>query len=167
MRKLYVPIAVDPTQNREQYLKDFRDLGVDHVFLSCGERRPLLGDALWEQWMDMVEEANAFYTSQGISCGVWINTLGFGGPLFSAARDTGDLTQIRSIVGHNGGDALCPLNETFTASIVRVVQELARRGVTMIMLDDELCLSVRPGIGCACDLHLKEFSRRMGEDIIW
>ena len=57
MRKLYVPIAVDPTQNREQYLKDFRDLGVDHVFLVCGERWPLLGDALWEKWMDMVDEA--------------------------------------------------------------------------------------------------------------
>ena len=165
MRKLYVPIAVDPTQNREQYLKDFRDLGVDRVFLVCGERWPLLGDALWEKWMDMVEEANVFYTSRGMSCGVWINTLGYGGALFSEARDTGELTQIRSIVGRNGGDALCPLNETFTAAIVRVVQELARRGVRMIMLDDELCLSVRPGIGCACDLHLKEFSRRMGEEI--
>ena len=40
MRKLYVPIMVDPTQNRDQYLKDFKDLGVDHVFLSCGERWP-------------------------------------------------------------------------------------------------------------------------------
>ena len=33
----------------------------------------------------------------------------------------------------------------------------------MIMLDDELCLSVRPGLGCACDTHLAEFSRRIKE----
>jgi hypothetical protein len=33
------------------------------------------------------------------------------------------------------------------------------------MLDDDLCLSVRPGLGCACDNHLSEFSRRMGRSI--
>lgn len=165
MRKLYVPITVDPGQNREQYLKDFKELGVDHVFLSCGERWPLLGDKEWETWMDLIEEANAFYTGKGYECGVWICTLGFGGALFSDARDTGDLTQIRSIVGKNGGDALCPSNETFVASIAKAVQEIARRGARMIMLDDELCLSVRPGIGCACDWHLAEFSRLVGEEI--
>ena len=115
--------------------------------------------------MDKIEEAVAFYTGKGYECGVWICTLGFGGPLFSDAVDTGDYTQIRSIVGKDGGDALCPTNEKFVDRIAKAVQDIARRGAKMIMLDDELCLSVRPGIGCACDNHLKEFSRRMGEEI--
>ncbi|MBE6631047.1 MAG: hypothetical protein E7624_09425 [Ruminococcaceae bacterium] len=165
MRKLYVPIMVDPSQNRDQYLKDFEELGVGHVFLSCGERWPLIGEETWEKWMDLIEEAYAFYTGKGYACGVWISTIGFGGALFSDTTNTGDLTQIRSIVGKNGGDALCPSNETFVSSIAKTVQEIARRGVKMIMLDDELCLSVRPGIGCACDWHLKEFSRLLGEEI--
>ena len=165
MRKLYVPIMVDPTQNREQYLKDFKQLGVDHVFLSCGERWPSMGEETRNKWMDRIEDAVAFYTNKGYECGVWICTLGFGGPLFSDAVDTGDYTQIRSIVGKDGGDALCPTNEKFVTSIARAVQDIARRGAKMIMLDDELCLSVRPGIGCACDNHLREFSRLLGEEI--
>ena len=165
MKKLYVPIRVDPTQDRAQYLKDFETLGVDCVFLSCDERWPLVSDDVREGWLDLAAEAHDFYTDHGYECGVWISTLGYGGALFSNAKNEGDLTQIRSIVGKNGGDALCPTDTRFVTSIVQTVQGLARRGVKMIMLDDELCLSVRPGIGCACDAHLAEFSRRMGEEI--
>ena len=165
MRKLYVPIMVNPKHHKEDYLKDFAALGVDHLFLSCGERWPSLGEARWNGWMDAIEQELKFYTEKGYTCGVWIPTLGFGGPLFSESCDPGDYTQIRSIVGKNGGDALCPLNTKFVQVIARAVQEIARRGARMIMLDDELCLSVRPGIGCACDLHLAEFSRRMNEQI--
>ncbi len=125
MRKLYVPITVDPGQNRDQYLKDFKDLGVDHVFLSCGERWPLVSEETRNKWMDLIEEANAFYTKNGYECGVWISTIGYGGALFSDATDTGDRTQIRAIVGKNGGDALCPSNDTFVDSIAKTVQEIA------------------------------------------
>ena len=165
MRKLYVPIKVDPTQNREQYLKDFKDLGVDHVFLSAEERWPLVSDEVRNKWMELIKDANDFYMEKGYECGVWISTIGYGSPLFSDATNKGAMTQIRSIVGKNGGDALCPSDEHFVESIVKTVQEIARTGARMIMLDDELCLSVCPGIGCACDNHLKEFSRLMGEEI--
>lgn len=165
MRKLYVPIMVDSHQNREAYLKDLKKLGVDRLFLSCGERWPLMSDEMRHAWMREIKDAYDFYTAAGYECGVWICTLGFGAPLFSDARNTSNLTQIRSIVGKNGGDALCPLNPEFVKSIATAVQEIAALGVKMIMLDDELCLSVRPGIGCACDLHLAELSRRVGEEI--
>jgi hypothetical protein len=35
----------------------------------------------------------------------------------------------------------------------------------MIMLDDDMCLSVRPGIGCFCDRHMELLSRELGEDL--
>ena len=165
MKKLYVPIRVDPTQNKSQYLQDFEKLDVDFVFLSCDERWPLVSDEVREAWLDLAKEANTFYTENGYECGVWISTIGYGGALFSNAKNEGEMTQIRSIVGKNGGDALCPTDPDFVSSIVKTVQGLARRGVKTIMLDDELCLSVRPGIGCACDTHLAEFSRLMGEEI--
>ena len=165
MKKLYVPIRVDPTQDRAQYLQDFRELGVDHVFLSCDERLPLVSDEAREAWLDLAAEAHDFYTDNGYECGVWISTLGYGGALFSNTKNEGDLTQIRSVIGKEGGDAICPTDPRFVASVIQTIQGLARRGVRMIMLDDDLCLSVRPGIGCACEMHLAEFSRRMGEEI--
>ena len=124
MRKLYIPIKVDPAQNRELYLKDFDRLGVDHVFLECGERWPLISAERKNKCMDMIEEALQFYTAKGYECGVWICTLGFGGALASDARDTRELTQIRSITGKDGGDALCPLNGNFVDSTAKTVHQI-------------------------------------------
>ncbi len=165
MRKLYVPIMVDPTHDKQTFSEDFKKLGVNHLFLHTGARFPLLDEKQKQFHYETLQKAQEFYTQHGYECGVWISTLGYGGPLFSDATDTGELTQIRSIVGKNGGDAICPLDERFVASVEDIVRELARHGARMIMLDDELCLSVRPGLGCACDLHLAEFSRRMGEEV--
>ena len=38
MRKLYVPIMMDPEHNVDVYADDFKKLGVDHLFLSEGNR---------------------------------------------------------------------------------------------------------------------------------
>ena len=38
MRKLYVPISMDPEHNVDIYNEDFKKLGVSHVFLTEGGR---------------------------------------------------------------------------------------------------------------------------------
>ena len=38
MRKLYVPITMDPKHSVDLYDEDFKKLGVDHVFLTEGTR---------------------------------------------------------------------------------------------------------------------------------
>ena len=166
MRKLYVPIAIDKKDYSESYLRDFKRLGVDTLFLAiCGGNFALLDEKQYQTYLNLAKEQLGYYTSQGYNCGVWIPTLGFGGALDDYDADVRELTQIRSVVGKKAGAAFCPTDGRFVARVERAVQDLAKNGARMIMLDDELCLSVRPGLGCACDNHLAEFSRRMGEDI--
>ena len=167
MRKLYVPISMDPTLDHERYIKDLKALGVDHVFFSETPYRMVVyeRDGGREAFMKNMREKLELYAANGLETGVWISTLGYGGPLMGSKVSNRPLTRIRSVVGKEAGDALCPLDADFVALCCNVVQEVARNGARMIMLDDELCLSVRPGLGCACDRHLAKFSRRMGEEI--
>lgn len=166
MRKLYVPISVDPVLHTETFLEDFKTLGVAHVFLAEGARLPHETGARYDRLLANVRKQIEKYSDRGFGVGVWISTLGYGGPLAGNSDVAAtDYTKIRSVVGREMGDAICPMDERFTARVVRVVEDLCRAGARMIMLDDELCLSVRPGLGCACERHLAAFAERVGEQV--
>ena len=166
MRKLYVPVSVTALPYADEYLEDFKKLGVDHVFIAENARLVLESGKKYDAYIQITKQAVDFYTAQGIENGVWLSTLGYGASLgWGAAPEVQNFTQIRSIVGRNGGDAFCPLDENFVARVERTIEDLCRTGARMIMLDDELCLSVRPGLGCACDKHLAAFSRIVGEQV--
>ena len=166
MRKLYVPISSDPALHADTFLSDFRTLGVDHVFLAEGVRLPNETEENIAFVMRNTREQIARYTEAGYDVGVWISTLGYGGPLAgNGESDAVKRTPIRSVLGREMGDATCPLDENFCAKTERIIEELCRAGARMIMLDDELCLSVRPGLGCFCDRHLALLSERTGEPV--
>lgn len=165
MRKLYVPIMMDPEHNVDIYNEDFKKLGVDHLFLTEGVRFVHQYGERYDFAIENTKKHIKIYEDLGYDCGVWISTLGYGGPLFANAVENKTYTSIRSIVGREMGDAMCPTDKDFVARVCKVITDLARAGAKMIMLDDELCLSVRPGLGCACDAHIAEFSRRIGRKV--
>lgn len=165
MRKLYVPIMMNPEHNVEVYHEDFKALGVDHLFLTEGARFIHQQGERYDFAINNTKKHIKIYEDLGYHCGVWISTLGYGGPLFANAVENTAYTPIRSITGREAGDAVCPTDSRFVTRICRVVTDLAKAGARMIMLDDDLCLSVRPGLGCACDAHLAEFCRRIGRSV--
>lgn len=165
MRKLYVPIMMDPEHSAEAYHEDFKKLGVDRLFLTEGVRFVHLSGERYRRAIENVRRHLELYEGLGYECGVWISTLGYGGPLFASAVENTGYTPIRSIVGREAGDAICPTDGRFVARVCEVITDLAKAGAKMILLDDELCLSVRPGLGCACDAHLAEFCRRIGREV--
>ena len=165
MRKLYVPITMDSEHSVELYDADFKKLGVDHLFLAECSRLVHMDDERYARAIENIRKHIKIYEDLGYECGVWISTIGYGAPLFSTAEGRKSYTSIRSIVGRDGGDAICPTDRTFVERICKNVTDIARAGAKMIMLDDELCLSVRPGLGCACDAHIAEFSRRIGRKV--
>jgi hypothetical protein len=165
MRKLYVPIMMDPEHRVEIYHDDFKRLGVDHLFLTeCVRFVHEHGDR-YAFAIENTKKHVKIYEELGYDCGVWISTLGYGGPLFSNAVENKTYTPIRSITGREAGDAICPTDKNFVARVCKVVTDLAKAGAKMILLDDELCLSVRPGLGCACKAHIAEFCRRIGKTV--
>ena len=165
MRKLYVPIMMDPEHSVEVYHEDFKKLGVDRLFLTESVRFVHQYGERYDFAIENTKKHIKIYEDLGYECGVWISTLGYGGSLFADAVENKTYTSIRSITGREMGDAICPTDADFVGRVCRVITDLARAGARMIMLDDDLCLSVRPGLGCACDAHIAEFCRRIGRPV--
>ena len=111
--------------------------------------------------MARLEENLRFFEAGGIEAGVWIQAFGFGEPL---SHEAGNWTRLRSATGVSREvDAFCPEDPDFTAAYLAWVRDIAKLSPALIMLDDDLCLSVRPGIGCFCDRHMKLLEGEVGK----
>ena len=59
----------------------------------------------------------------------------------------------------------CPLDDSFRAYIKGQMKTLAEHSPEIVMIDDDNGLLYRGTKGCACPLHLREMSRRLGREI--
>ena len=170
---LSIPIinSMSTPDTRDDYLDLFHRAGADRVFLFVdnpfGDREKL--DAAMAQ----LQENMAFYTRPtrrgcenltGLAVGVWIGGLGHGGALaHEKAAKSGSYTKIRGLTGGGeSGDSFCPLDPEYRAMYIDFVREIAKTGVPLIMIDDDLRLAFHgPAVlGCACDLHMALFNQR-------
>ena len=167
MRELFVPVSGRFDQKCSIAADDLRAMGASRVYIAIEERFPFERGERRERVLTDLRDKVEYYTREGFEVGVWIDTLGYGGEMPSYnAHAAKKYTRIRSIVGLEQDDALCPLDPDFSAMMCELVADIVRvSGTRMLMLDDELCLSVRPGIGCACERHLSALSSRLGERI--
>lgn len=102
-----------------------------------------------------------FFEESGFETGVWLQAFGFGE--FLSYKDCG-WTRLRSVTDKTKeNDALCPEDPDFMAAYLALIKEIAALSPELIMIDDDLCLSVRPGLGCFCDRHIKLLEREVGQ----
>ena len=166
MSKTYVPVSINTDQDRGVKLRDLKSMGATRVYIAY-ERLPFSPCSEREAELENLRENIEFYESNGFEVGVWIAALGFGGPQRDINREAAkDFVRIKGMIGEKTlDDAICPLDQNYLAAMGGIVEDICRAGAKMIMFDDEFCLSIRPNIGCVCDLHMAEFRRRLGEDI--
>lgn len=164
--KLYVPIMNGSINenNRKIYLEKLKTVQADNVFLAID--RFVLFKKDNSAYLNALAENIRFFEGNGFSVGVWFQAFGFGDKLNDEASEASrEYTYLKSVTGKErvGYDAFCPLNKNFTRDFCKLVYDVASVGAKAIMLDDDLCLSVRPGIGCFCDEHLKLLYNAVGE----
>ncbi len=95
---------------------------------------------------------------EGVKCGILIQaSLGHGYTIHDNpfTKYTGFVTGTEQYV-------CCPEDEAFIEHFCGVIRTLAKERPHAIMLDDDFRLLNRPGLGCACKLHMAEFNRRTG-----
>lgn len=113
--------------------------------------------------LERLKENLRFFESNGLETGVWIQAFGFGDPL---SYEKCNWTRLRSVTGETReADAFCPEDPDFTATYLEWIRDIAKLFPKLIMLDDDLCLSVRPGIGCFCKRHLELLQNEIGEEL--
>lgn len=169
MSEIFIPAAsFQPQKNIDMILADAKKSGASRVFFCLGDvgRYPFERNELRTELLENFKKNVKYFSDNGIEAGIWIGTFGFGGATTHYNKKIAEkYTRLRSMCGKTLDDAFCPMDENFTEMICGTIEDTARTGTRMIMLDDEMCMSVRPGLGCTCDLHMAEFCRRVGEKV--
>ena len=163
-----VPVALNTLNEETKYtfLEMFRKVHTTRVWICCVDsfmNNDLNNDSGID--LDKCAEYVRFFRENGLECGIWIRSLGFGTPLPPAAPKV-SWTRLCSVTGNAPEvDAFCPEDPGFVEAYLKYVKQIAACGPQLIQLDDEHCLSVRPGIGCFCHRHRKLMSQKLGEEI--
>ena len=154
-------------ENKAHYLQMFQEAGAMRIYIAVG--RDFIYRDFDEKYDEQLEHLSAFvryYQEAGLEVGIWLNSLGFGNPLRSIEKKHAkDMTKIRAINGRLLGDAICPEDKAYTTLFCEQVRRLASVHPDLLMLDDDLCLSVRPGIGCFCEHHMRLLEEKVGRKL--
>lgn len=142
---------------RESYEADLKAMGNDVVLLSLCE--------FFEQGEERAEvlkhlsEALVRLKSLGYTVAVWTNSLGWGSPRSAQFHEQfGGCVRLTAFDGSTS-TAVCTLDERFLEQNTQNTKDFIRAGADLILWDDDLVQSVRPGFMCTCPLHLSRFSR--------
>lgn len=162
-----VPIAyrLITEATREEYLKILKSANCARLWLCCFEGNyNLSNDKFFD--LEAIRKNIAFFEEHSIEVGIWINGYGFGQPIEKKGREKA-WTVLKSVSGtvRENCDAYCPEDEDFMDYYLDRVRFLAFAGARLIMLDDDTCLSVRPGLGCFCDKHIALLEKELGERV--
>lgn len=141
--------------------RDLREIGADWVLLShceffeSGEKR--------KKTLQNLSFALDRLRGQGYPVALWTNSLGWGDGRGKAFHDVfDDCTPLTNFDGRSGS-AVCTLDPAFRACMVRNLQDYIRAGADLILWDDDLVQSVRPGFLCTCGRHLDRFAEITGK----
>lgn len=163
--KYSVPIIM--TEDKKELtaqIKLMKEAGVERIFLVFD--RDVLYTYKQERY-DILKENIDFCKKSGLETGVWISTFGFGNARVNGKDKVpiAPYTPIKSVDGIEMVEAFCPTSKEFTSICCEYVKNIAKLSPDVILLDDEMCLSVRPGLGCVCDNHLNLISSRYGKTV--
>lgn len=143
---------------RPMLLEQIRGSAAERVWIAL-DRYTFFADRTRD--MELLRENLRYFEENGFEVGVWMQAFGFGDPL---PYDKCGWTRLRSVGGvSKEADMLCPEDPDFVAAYLDWVRDIASLSPRLIMLDDDLCLSVRPGIGCFCDRHLRLLEDKVGK----
>ena len=155
----HIPVMnsnIDPLQ-RKDLLKKLKEAKASRLWIAF-DRETLFTDRT--DALALLKENLRYFEKAGIEAGVWFQAFGFGDPL----KEPKNWVRIRSICGaEREGDAFCPEDPDFLKAYLDWVRDIAACKPSLMMLDDDLCLSVRPGIGCFCKRHMALLEEKCGK----
>ena len=164
--KIYAPLMLSTLndETRPQYLKLLKEADVDYLFIAMDRK---YGDENLAQ-LDNYKKSYEYFNKEGYDCGAWIQTIGL--PFSMNKNDTEKSKHFTKISGlleekvPENRNSFCVLDRNLVEYCKETIKICIDSGYKMIMLDDDLCISLR-GAGCACEKHLKLFYDNLGYQI--
>ena len=175
---LAIPVTVNllTSETRDEYLNCLRNVGATRLWIHISRDNLFLNENSPKRCADLslLEENLRFFEENGIETGVWFSAFGYGFTTNSSISMQGEKsasswTRIRSVwddeIPQAGLDAMCPEDPAFRNAYMSIIRDIAHLRPNLIMIDDDMCLSVRPGIGCFCERHLDMISDEFGKKV--
>lgn len=167
MTKLYVPLMAScvTRETRNTYLEYLHKIKTNVVMLVIDRDSLFMTSKDRETYFVKIANDTRFFQNAGLDVIIWTESYGFGGPIPEKYKYVMEgEPRITSVHGKKLDDALCPEGEKFVLLCKERIRDIARIiKPDRIMLDDEMCLSVRPGIGCFCEKHMELYEKEFGE----
>ena len=169
MYKISIPVMNDSLtpETRESFLELLKEAEIERIFIvlmQLGSTEEETADAL-----SRLHDSAKFFKDNGIEPCAWLgSTIGHGAALVAPGADklTNSEKTLVDLSGNAVSDTHCPLDESFRKTVSRQVAMIAETGVTTVLLDDDLRLSVHGNeYCCACDEHLALMSEYAGETV--
>lgn len=158
-------------ETRQETLDQVRQSGAFRVWLA--DSQDVLFNGTKCETYELLKKNIAVFKEAGFEVGVWINSYGFGGPVVGVtgnenvekAKDWTRITSIAQDGESKENAAFCPEDPGFVEAFCQQIRDIAVLKPDLIMLDDDLCLSVRPGIGCFCPRHMKLLETKLKQPL--
>ncbi len=162
MRKVTIPTVVTNGHfDREKTLAEIKRCGAERVGIAID--RELKYEFSSPESLKLISELIEFYEANGIETLVWLGeTCGHaGGP----ADENPPYMPVHT-TEKGPTQPFCVMDEKFIKAFCNWVQNVAKAGAKMIMLDDDMRYTYRnDGFGCCCPLHMEALNKELGEDI--
>jgi len=170
MYTVSVPINMRRLNDRTLpvFLESLNKCGAKRVFL-CGQGFVYRENCFARTNPDDLKRFIDYFRKAGIEVGLWIGGFGHGFPLSPTDLSFVDkYQQMEGINGERPEHAICPLDEKFAEDYAEGLKLLASFKPDLIMIDDDFRINSRKRayyFGCFCPLHIKEYYRRLGEEV--
>lgn len=148
-------------KNKQLILDELRAFDADRVMLNF--ENALDGHVVlykreeYQRQLDCMSEACAFFKQHGYEVGAWFWGLQFDAPF--------TYEKIKTINGNFVNNFACPTDINFLEMFQNCLKDVARTGVDIILLNDDIRFGQWGGFGCLCENHMKMICSKLGEYI--
>ena len=159
-----IPINCDKfyrTKDKSVLLNELKEYNANRVFLNF--ETVLDGHILvynedeYQRQISRMKEACAFFKQNGYEVGAWFWGLQF--------DEQFPFTTIKTLNGKNIDRFACPTDPEFIKRFRQCLIDVAKTGVDIILLNDDVRFGAWGGFGCICENHIRMMRNELGEDI--
>lgn len=164
MYRVNMPINCDKfhrTENKQLILDELRAFDADRVLLNF--ETVLDGHILvynsedYQRQIDRITEACAFFKQHGYEVCAWFWGLMFDEPF--------GFTTIKTVAGKHVGGFACPTDTALIDKMQQCMADVAKTGVDMILINDDLRFGAWGSFGCLCKNHVRMICDEVGEQL--
>ena len=164
MYKVSIPINCDKfyrTAEKQLILDELKAFDAGRVMLNFETALDghvvLYDEKDYQRQIERMSEACAFFKQHGYEVGAWFWGLQF--------DEQFSFTTIKTLKGKNVNRFACPTDTEFLKKFQQCLIDIARTGVDIILLNDDLRFGAWGGFGCLCKNHVRMICNELGEKI--